>query len=1062
MNYKEINNNIDVSNGVNTILNQLNDKQKEAVLAIEGPILIIAGAGSGKTRALTHRVAYLISKGVRTENILAVTFTNKAAQEMAERINTLITNNQQPITNNTLFIGTFHSFCAKILRNEALNLKYTKYFTIFDDSDSMSLLKEVMKELNINSKQFPAPMIMNIISGLKSELIGPEQYEGRDSIEPFPKTIYKIYSLYENRLKESNAFDFDDLIMKTVELFRRYPKILEKYQERFRYIHIDEYQDTNTAQYELTRILALKHKNLFVIGDDAQCLPQGTLIETKNGRVPIEKISPADKIRSATGFGKTTLSKIVKIHRRNGNEFLMRVKTSSGKSLAISAGHIVFAKLKPDPNIFYVYLMERKDKGFRIGHTRGVRMGSKNGLRVIKNGIRQCLNQEGADKIWILKTASTKEEAVFYEQLLAFTYGIPTTVFYDKGRNIPLNQASIDLLFSKINTRQRIERLFSDLSLSTNHPHHRPRGITRNTAGLSLRYRATIDVCFFGGSQKSKRAEWHGHRIALISGSNKLKRRLKRFSLWTIRQAKTDKKSWRIETARQKYEDCIEFAKKLASACELEIHEKARLSNKKDSFDLMPASHLHPGMAIAVSRNGQIKEETIISISKKHYRGTLYDLSVENTHNYSANGIVVHNSIYSWRNADFRNILNFERDWPDAKVIVLDENYRSTKTILETANSVIAQNLLQKPKNLWTKNSEGAKIEYVILPDERQEAGFVAEKIQELLKGGCSLKDIAVLYRTNAQSRAIEESLLEENIPYKIIGGIKFYQRKEIKDIIAYLRLFLNPNDLVSLKRIINVPARGIGKITFLKFLQSGNKISGAGNLTSRTNGFGQNVDITRMSPLNNADYNSKEQSAIQKFEKTIEELRESLKSLTLPLFIKELIKKIKYEEYLEESFLDFEMRVENIKELQGLARRFTESEPIEGLAKMLEEISLAQDQDEIKEKNNLLHLMTLHAAKGLEFKFVFITGMEEGIFPNTKSMFDPSSLEEERRLCYVGITRSKEGLWLLRANQRQLWGDIQKNIESRFLKEIPKTLLNIADFSGDEYDDDEGEEIIF
>src|SRR3989338_6969973 len=272
MNYKEINNNIDVSNGVSTILNQLNDKQKEAVLAIEGPILIIAGAGSGKTRALTHRVAYLISKGVRTENILAVTFTNKAAQEMAERINTLITNNQQPITNNTLFIGTFHSFCAKILRNEALNLKYTKYFTIFDDGDSMSLLKEVMKELNINSKQFPAPMIMNIISGLKSELIGPEQYEGRDSIEPFPKTIYKIYSLYENRLKESNAFDFDDLIMKTVELFRRYPKILEKYQERFRYIHIDEYQDTNTAQYELTRILALKHKNLFVIGDDAQSI----------------------------------------------------------------------------------------------------------------------------------------------------------------------------------------------------------------------------------------------------------------------------------------------------------------------------------------------------------------------------------------------------------------------------------------------------------------------------------------------------------------------------------------------------------------------------------------------------------------------------------------------------------------------------------------------------------------------------------------------------------------------------------------------------------------------
>ena len=663
---------------MNPVLGPLNEKQKEAVLNTEGPVLIIAGAGSGKTRALTHRVAYLISKGVKLENILAVTFTNKAAQEMAERINALTSYNLKPKTYNLPFIGTFHSFCAKILRNEALNLNYTKYFTIFDDDDSMSLLKEVMKELNINSKQFPAPMVMSVISGLKSELIGPENYEGKDSAEPFPRTIYKIYALYENRLKESNAFDFDDLIMKTVKLFRKHPKILEKYQERFRYIHIDEYQDTNTAQYELTRLLALKHKNLFVIGDDAQ-------------------------------------------------------------------------------------------------------------------------------------------------------------------------------------------------------------------------------------------------------------------------------------------------------------------------------------------------------------------------------------SIYSWRNADFRNILNFERDWPQAKVIVLDENYRSTKTILETANSVIAQNFMQKPKNLWTQNAEGAKIECVILPNEREEAAYIVAKIEELLANGCSLKDIAVLYRTNAQSRAVEEALLEENIPYKIIGGIKFYQRKEIKDIIAYLRLLLNPNDLVSLKRIINVPARGIGKVTFLKYLSHRNS---------------EKSDFPGKS-----DFNApKEQETLKKFEKIIEELRESLSSLTLPLFIKELIKKIKYEEYLEESFLDSEMRLENIKELQGLARRFMDIEPIEGLAKMLEEISLAQDQDEIKppafsqgtvphrvkEKNNLLHLMTLHAAKGLEFKFVFIAGMEEGIFPNAKSMFDPASLEEERRLCYVGITRSKEGLWLLRANRRQLWGDIQKNIASRFLKEIPESLLNIADLGGDEYDDED------
>lgn len=642
---------------MNTILNSLNDKQEEAVLTTQGPVLIIAGAGSGKTRALTHRVAYLISKGVKPENILAVTFTNKAAQEMADRIRSLL-NIQFPVSNFQLpFIGTFHSFCAKILRSEASKIGFTKYFTIFDDDDSTTLLKDIMKELDINTKQFPAPMIMNMISGLKSELIDSENYEGENSAEPFPKTIYKIYSLYEKRLKESNALDFDDLIMKTVYLFRSHQAVLEKYQDRFLYIHVDEYQDTNTAQYELTRLLAKKHGNLFVIGDDAQ-------------------------------------------------------------------------------------------------------------------------------------------------------------------------------------------------------------------------------------------------------------------------------------------------------------------------------------------------------------------------------------SIYSFRNADFRNILNFEKDWPQARIIVLDENYRSTKNILESANAVISKNFLQKPKNLWTNNSEGGKIEYVIMPDEKQEAAFITAKIQEMLETGISLKEIAVLYRTNAQSRAIEEVLLEENIPYKIIGGIKFYQRKEIKDMVAYLRCILNPNDLLSLKRIINVPARGIGKVTLLKYLSNRNSNSGLNIL--------------------------KNQEGIEKFEKTLQELRDSLKTLTPPLFIKELIIKTKYETYLKESFLDYETRIENIKELQTLASRFVEYEPTEGLSKMLEEIALAQDQDENKQSDNLLHLMTLHAAKGLEFKHVFIVGMEEGIFPHAKSMFDPASLEEERRLCYVGITRSKEGLWLIRAKQRRIWGDSQRNMESRFLKEIPETLLNISDFVGEENEDEE------
>ena len=651
------------------ILDPLNSRQREAVLATEGPVLIIAGAGSGKTKALTHRVAYLLSRGVHPENILAVTFTNKAAREMKDRI-TLLVERNRPRGAGDPFIGTFHSFCVRILRSEAMYIGYTRSFTIFDDDDSISLIKEILKEVNVNPKQFPAAMVLGIISGLKSELIESSGYEGRDSSEMFPKIIYRVFDLYEKRLKNSNAMDFDDLITKTVLLFRGHPDILEKYQSRFRYIHIDEYQDTNTAQYELSKLLAARYKNIFVIGDDAQ-------------------------------------------------------------------------------------------------------------------------------------------------------------------------------------------------------------------------------------------------------------------------------------------------------------------------------------------------------------------------------------SIYSWRNADFRNILNFEKDFPDSRVIVLDENYRSTKTILEGANAVISQNTLQKQKKLWTQKPDGEKIEYVILPTELSEAEFVASEIERLSKAGKELEDIAVLYRTNAQSRAVEEILLSKKIPYSLIGGIKFYRRKEIKDITSYLRLIANPNDQLALRRVINVPPRGIGKITLLKFLGSRERIS-----TGERPKSGQ------------------EATSVGVFENILSDLRGSALILPPHLLVREIVKKISYEEYLEDAFLDSEMRIENIREFEALASRFSEGSPSEELIRMLEEISLVQDADTARETGKKgVTLMTLHAAKGLEFPVVFITGMEEGIFPHSKSLFDPGSLEEERRLCYVGLTRAKEKVWLLRAYRRRVWGDHQINSPSRFVKEIPEHLLNVTDAAGDmdffkddeiEYEDDE------
>ena len=656
---------------MNHILQNLNEKQKEAVLTTKGPVLIIAGAGSGKTKALTHRIAYLIANGAAPETILAVTFTNKAAEEMATRVRALTNNRQlrrppdgvvgaptrasEQTAHHTPFIGTFHAFCVRVLRQEATKLGFAKNFSIFDDDDSLSLIKEVMKELDLNPKQYPAGLIAHAISSLKSELVTPDRYEGKDSSEIFPKTLYAIYDRYQKNLKRANAFDFDDLILSVVTLFQQHSETLLYWQNRFRYIHVDEYQDTNTAQYELIKLLAQKYGNIFVIGDDAQ-------------------------------------------------------------------------------------------------------------------------------------------------------------------------------------------------------------------------------------------------------------------------------------------------------------------------------------------------------------------------------------SIYGFRNADFRNMLNFEKDWPHARVIMLEENYRSTKRILEAANSVIQHNKDQKEKKLWTQNDEGEYIQTVTVPNERSEAKFITEEIQNLIASGRNYNDMVIMYRTNAQSRVIEEFLIDHAVPYVIIGGVRFYQRKEIKDLLAYLRYALNPNDTFSLKRIINVPSRGIGNVTFLKYLNQ-SAIS----------------------------LNEKGVVKIKKFEEECAEIKKSLHESPASRVISFMIKKIGYEQYLLDSSPNAENRIENIKELIGLAKRYDALLPPAGIEKMLENIALFSENDERPAPKQSVRLMTLHAAKGLEFPVVFIAGLEEGIFPHAKSMFSPTDLEEERRLCYVGITRAKEKLYLLRAHRRSVFGDTQANPASRFLAEIPKKIMTSTNY-GTVHEDDEGE----
>ncbi len=649
-------------------LSNLNSPQKQAVEHESGPALVIAGAGSGKTRVLTHRVAYLVSQGIKPENILAITFTNKAAKEMAKRIGEIMgfssTNrffgggfDRSPLPH----VGTFHSIGARILRQEAEKIGYQKTFAIFDEEDREKLIRQIMKEKEINIDQFPIRRIQDFISQAKNRLLGPDYFI--DQAENFFEEMAgKIYFDYQKNLKEQSAFDFDDLILVPVKLFQENENLRQNYQNQFRHILVDEYQDTNRAQYQFVQLLGQKHHNIFVVGDDFQ-------------------------------------------------------------------------------------------------------------------------------------------------------------------------------------------------------------------------------------------------------------------------------------------------------------------------------------------------------------------------------------GIYGWRGADIQNILSFEKDYPEAKVILLEQNYRSTQNILKAANEIIAKNEGQKKKKLWTENIAGEKIQLFYATDEKNEAEFIVQEVKKMREQNpaFSAKEVAILYRTNAQSRAIEEALLRSNISYHLVGALRFYARKEIKDVLAYFRLIANQFDEISLRRVYNTPKRGLGKKAWQlikKIAQKEQKNVGElllnQNLWEKV--LSQNPTLVKWEKLKNE---------LQQFQVILEEniLSESLEKL---------LKITKYSDYLISEDESGEERLENIKELETVMKKYDLKGPAKQvLPQFLEEISLMSAEDKNpSDINHRINLMTLHSAKGLEFNHVFIAGMEEGIFPHNRSTLNPAEMEEERRLCYVGITRAKQKLFFTCAKTRRLFGNLQMNPASRFISEISPELL--------------------
>jgi DNA helicase-2/ATP-dependent DNA helicase PcrA len=641
------------------ILATLNPAQREAVEAIEGPVLILAGPGSGKTRVITHRVAYLIKLcGISPHNIIAVTFTNKAAREMKERLEQLLGQVAEALT-----LGTFHAICARILRREGKAIGLESSFVIYDEDDQLRLMKQVLEELNLDPKQYAPQALRSAIGAAKSRLISPEDYAQRVS-SYFEEIALRVYQRYQQLLSQSQAMDFDDLLMKTVQLFQDHPHILKRYQTRYVHILVDEFQDTNIAQYELMKQLAAKYRNLCVVGDPDQ-------------------------------------------------------------------------------------------------------------------------------------------------------------------------------------------------------------------------------------------------------------------------------------------------------------------------------------------------------------------------------------SIYSWRFADLRNILSFEKDYHEAKVVFLEQNYRSTKTILEVASDVISANVLRKPKKLWTENEDGAQVTVIESYNAEEEAQSVVNEIEKLIgQEQIPLKDCAVMYRVNAQSRALEETFLRYGVSYKLVGGTRFYQRQEVRDVIAYLRVIRNPQDNVSLTRIINVPGRGIGQKT-ITTLQSWAK----DHNVSLYEALKQICDNVIASEAKQS-LPPRTIQALAGFDALMAKLTAQSHELSLSGLVDEILEHTGYREYILDKE-DGEDRWENVMELKNVAREYDELAPDEALTAFLEKVSLVSDIDELDEKADAVTLITLHQAKGLEFPAVFIVGLEEGILPHRKSFDDPGEMEEERRLCYVGITRAKKRLYLLRSYRRNLFGGSTANPPSRFLQDISPHLIS-------------------
>jgi DNA helicase II / ATP-dependent DNA helicase PcrA len=999
------------------LLAGLNEPQRRAVVHGEGPLLVLAGAGSGKTRVLTHRIAYLLATGAaRPGEILAITFTNKAASEMRERVEALVGR-----ATRAMWVTTFHSACARMLRADAERLGYARNFTIYDESDSLRMLKRCMTELGVDPKRYPPRSVRAQISGAKNKLVDAAAYaQAQGSV--FEETTAAVYELYEKRMLGANAMDFDDLLVRTVNVLEVSDEARERWRRTFRHVLVDEYQDTNHAQYRLLQLLTSEHGNLMVVGDEDQCLVEGTMVTMGDGsQQPIEQIRPGDEVLSCHGSGIFRPSPVKNVFRAE-RIFGVKISTTSGREIVSTPEHTHFAGYRNGlmPDMYMAYTMRRRGVGFRVGITRT--LADRRGRSVA--GVHLRAMQQRAEAAWVISTHSNEVEARVAEAMLSARHGIPTLPFMANAARsgVMSDQRLIDRVFDSVDSVAGGLELLEKEGLSQDSPHHAWQGFE------GARRNLVLTLC------ADRTGKHIAHTVSL--GGRDLIAAQKLEDLGFKVSYRPNARGWRSERYFKDFGDALAGAKLVEEALDVSLRRVARLGARREgqvnSLPFCSASSVRPGMVMFAADGSY---DTVTSVKSVTLDKAVFDLNVERTHNFIANGLVTHNSIYGFRGAEVRNVLDFEKDFPEAEVVKLEQNYRSTQTILSAANAVVERNRERRPKQLWTDIAGGAPVQLSELSDEHEEARWVAGEIERLSEEeGVKREDVAVFYRTNAMSRVLEDTLVRFELPYQVIGGTKFYERAEIKDAVAYLSLLVNPADQVSFARIVNSPRRGIGTTSQAR-------------LAAHANTTGLTIWEVAERVEEVPGLGAAAIKAVSRFHETMEGLRDRAEEAPVAELLEAVLRESGYLDALAaERTIEAEGRAENLEELVGVAAEFDANHELEGeaevspLEEFLQQISLYTEQDGLRPEESLITLMTLHNAKGLEYDTVFIVGCEDGAFPHMRAL-EEGGEEEERRLCYVGITRARKRLYMTWARERRLFGRAERNLPSRFTDELPAEL---------------------